>query len=179
MRFDTGEWLKRAMDAYGESVWRLAYVMTRNRHVSEDVLQETFSKLYLSKKDFESGDHVENWLLKVAGNQCRSILRAKKRWRVVPYEQAIHDTPKIDESFCEIEESETLERAFAVLNEDEREILYLRVVEDKTTKEIARLLQCPHATVRTRLRRAKLKILKSFEGEGGLKGDEERGNRIG
>lgn len=176
MRFDADEQLKRAMDAYGESVWRLAYVMTGNRHVSEDVFQETFSKLYFLKKDFESDEHVKNWLLKVTGNQCRSILRAKKRWRMVPYEQSVHDMPKMDESFSEIEGSETLERAFAVLNADEREVLHLRIVEDKTTKEIAKLLQCPHATVRTRLRRAKLKISKSFEGEGGIGGNEGKGD---
>ena len=59
-----------------------------------------------------------------------------------------------------------LNKALAVLNAAEREVVYLRVVEDMTTKEIAKALGCPHATVRTRLRRARNKVIEQYR-EGG------------
>ena len=77
-----------------------------------------------------------------------------------------HDAAVLDDGFDGIEVSDCLNKALAVLNAAEREVVYLRVVEDMTTKEIAKALGCPHATVRTRLRRARNKVIEQYR-EGG------------
>ena len=166
MKGNTDKGLRKAIEAYGDSVWRLVLVMTRSHHVADDVFQETFAKLYVSQKNFESGEHLKNWLLKVAGNQCRTLFRTRRLRGEVPFDIRHHDVASSDDAFDDIEVSDRLDKALAVLNADEREVVYLRAVEDMTTKEIAEVLGCPHATVRTRLRRARGKVIKQYREEG-------------
>lgn len=91
-----------AVERYGDMLFRLAYSCTRSRADAEDVMQETLLKLYTAQKAFESPDHEKNWLVRVAVNECRHLLRTPWRRRTGPLEEAadtpVWDTP--DQSSC-------------------------------------------------------------------------------
>ena len=51
----------------------------KNPDDAEDVVQETFLRYHTYKKDFESKEHIESWLYKVAINKAKDIQR--KFWK--------------------------------------------------------------------------------------------------
>lgn len=138
-----------AMERYGDMLFRLAYSCTRSRADAEDVMQETLLKLYTAQKAFESPDHEKNWLVRVAVNECRHLLRTPWRRRTGPLEEAadtpVWDTPAQSELF----------RQVMALPPKYRAAIYLYYYEGYAVREIAALLGAKISTVQTWLLRAR------------------------
>ena len=145
----TDQRFREAVELYGDTVFRLAYSYLKNRADAEDVMQETLLKLYVEPKDFESPDHEKHWLLRVAANECRKLLRSPWRRRTGPLgqaaEAAVFDRPAQSELF----------RQVMALPPKYRVPLYLYYYEELTTQEIADALGRSPSTVRTQLSRAR------------------------
>ena len=138
-----------AVERYGDMLFRLAYSCTRSRADAEDVMQETLLKLYTAQKAFESPDHEKNWLVRVAVNECRHLLRTPWRRRTGPLEEAadtpVWDTPARSELF----------RQVMALPPKYRAAIYLYYYEGYAVREIAALLGAKISTVQTWLLRAR------------------------
>ena len=138
-----------AVERYGDMLFRLAYSCTRSRADAEDVMQETLLKLYTAQKAFESPDHEKNWLVRVAVNECRRLLRTPWRRRTGPLEEAadtpVWDTPAQSELF----------RQVMALPPKYRAAIYLYYYEGYAVREIAALLGAKISTVQTWLLRAR------------------------
>lgn len=138
-----------AVERYGDMLFRLAYSCTRSRADAEDVMQETLLKLYTAQKVFESPDHEKNWLVRVAVNECRHLLRTPWRRRTGPLEEAadtpVWDTPAQSELF----------RQVMALPPKYRAAIYLYYYEGYAVREIAALLGAKISTVQTWLLRAR------------------------
>ena len=80
----TGEDFTQAVQAYGDTVFRVAYHALGSREDGEDVMQTVFLRLFERSKGFESQDHLKHWLLRVAVNESRKVLRAFWRRTSVP-----------------------------------------------------------------------------------------------
>lgn len=123
-----------ALDRYGDMVFRLAYSYLKNRTDAEDVMQETLFKLYTCKKTFESPDHERNWVVRVAVNECRHLLRAPWRRRTAPLEEqsetAVFDTPAQSALFQEV----------MALPPRYQLAIYLHYYEGYAVKEIAAVM---------------------------------------
>lgn len=72
----TDQRFHEAVELYGDMVFRLAYSYLKNRADAEDVMQESLLKLYVEPREFESPDHEKHWLLRVAANECKKLLRS-------------------------------------------------------------------------------------------------------
>lgn len=138
-----------AVERYGDMLFRLAYSCTHSRADAEDVMQETLLKLYTAQKAFESPDHEKNWLVRVAVNECRHLLRTPWRRRTGPLEEAadtpVWDTPAQSELF----------RQVMALPPKYRAAIYLYYYEGYAVREIAALLGAKISTVQTWLLRAR------------------------
>ncbi|QUO39417.1 sigma-70 family RNA polymerase sigma factor [Dysosmobacter sp. Marseille-Q4140] len=138
-----------AVERYGDMLFRLAYSCTRSRADAEDVMQETLLKLYTAQKAFKSPDHEKNWLVRVAVNECRHLLRTPWRRRTGPLEEAadtpVWDTPAQSELF----------RQVMALPPKYRAAIYLYYYEGYAVREIAALLGAKISTVQTWLLRAR------------------------
>ncbi len=134
-----------------DTVFRLAYSYLKNSADAEDVTQDTLLKLYQSEENFQSEEHVRAWLIRVAANECKSLLRSSWR-KVEPLEEYMEtlDLPS--------PEHEELFRAVMALPDRYRVLIYLFYYEGYSSDEIARMLDMPAATVRTRLARARTKL---------------------
>ena len=56
---------------YADDITRLCVVWTQNEEAAKDCFQNTFLKLYMTKKSFREEEHIKAWLFKVARNECR------------------------------------------------------------------------------------------------------------
>ena len=83
----TDEAFAQAARAYGDTIYRVAYHALNNSHDAEDVMQTVLLRLYESKKDFESEEHMKHWILRVAVNESRKALRAFWRRTDLPLEE--------------------------------------------------------------------------------------------
>ena len=147
-----------AVERYGDMLFRLAYSCTRSRADAEDVMQETLLKLYTAQKAFESPDREKNWLVRVAVNECRHLLRTPWRRRTGPLEEAadtpVWDTPAQSELF----------RQVMALPPKYRAAIYLYYYEGYSAEEIGRILKITASAVRSRMERARKHLKLKLEG---------------
>ena len=145
----TDQRFREAVERYGDMVFRLAYSYLKNRADAEDVMQETLLKLYVEPKDFESAEHEKRWLLHVAANECKKLLRSPWRRRTDPLDEAAEaaafDRPAQSELF----------RQVMALPPKYRAAVYLYYYEGYSVKETGELLGAKASTVQTWLMRAR------------------------
>ncbi|MBM6860954.1 sigma-70 family RNA polymerase sigma factor, partial [Clostridium saudiense] len=90
-------------------------------------------------------------IIRILINECNDILRKNKR--LVSFEEAV-----VEEKYSDKYENMDLTNAIASLNDDLRSITVLYYFEDMSTVEIAKMLEIPEGTVRSRLSRAREKL---------------------
>ena len=71
--------IERIIDTHGNSLYRLCLVMLRDPSDAEDAVQETILKYLQKAPDFRDAEHEKAWLLRVAANHCRDVLRSRVR----------------------------------------------------------------------------------------------------
>lgn len=153
--------MTHAATTYGSTVFRFAFTLLRSFHQAEDVYQETFLALHSSQQTFESDEHLKAWLLKVAGNRCRTFYREKQRHREDLLDPADFASMPIADGETSSSEAPNVGGVWDIvdtLNNDQREAIYLFYVEGYSTEEIAKIVGVSNATIRTRLYRARAKI---------------------
>ena len=64
------------MERYQNHLYRIAFSICQNREDAEDVVQDTFLQYHILKKEFEDETHIRAWLMRVAINKSRNIVRA-------------------------------------------------------------------------------------------------------
>jgi RNA polymerase sigma-70 factor (ECF subfamily) len=128
-------------EEYKQEIFRYCFYLTRDVHLSEDILHDTFLKL-LSGRFRDVGDGVKPWLYKVARNLCYDQLRRSKHESPEPLEVA----PSQD-SYTYIE-------LLSVLQEKDREIVTLKIIGNLTHKEIGSVLGISTAAAQKRYERA-------------------------
>ncbi len=145
----TDQRFREAVEQYGDMVFRLAYSYLKNRADAEDVMQETLLKFYVEPREFESADHEKHWLLRVAANECKKLLRSPWRRRTDPLDEAAEaaafDRPAQSELF----------RQVMALPPKYRAAVYLYYYEGYSVKETGELLGAKASTVQTWLMRAR------------------------
>ena len=110
---------------------------------------------------FESEEHERAWLIRVAINACKDVLKGFFRSRVSPLEE-LHEEP----FYFQEQESEILGLVFK-LPENYRDVIYLHYYEGYSAVEIAKILGRKENTVYTWLSRAR-KMLNEWLGGGRL-----------
>ena len=136
-----------AVERYADTVFRLAYSYLKNRADAEDVMQETLLKLYGAEEHFESPEHERYWVIRVAANECKKLLRSPWRRRTesmeaVP-ETAVFDAPVQSELFQQV----------MTLPPKYRAAIYLHYYEGYAVREIAALMQA-RGQLKTNLKEA-------------------------
>ena len=148
----TEQALCNAMRLHGDTVYRLALCRMQNAADAEDVYQDVFLRLLDQEAERWDGERLKAWLLRSAMNRCADLHRFRLRRPVL----ALEDIPDAAQSGDP--RGVELWDAVARLPEKLRTVVHLHYAEGYSTEEIAALLGIPAATVRTRLRRARLKL---------------------
>ncbi len=148
---DSGEF-ERAFERNSKRLYLIAFSFTANQYDSEDILQDTFMKLFCSKIYFENDEHIDKWLTAVAVNESKNLIKSafrKKRAELEDYSAAY--------SF-NCEQSEDLFNAVMSLSPKLRTVIHLFYYEDMSIEEIAKALKTKQSAVKTRLHRARAQL---------------------
>ena len=148
------------LDQYGEHILRLAYSYLHNQSDAEDILQDTLIQYLRTSPTLESPAHEKAWLLRVAGNLSKNLLRAQGYRQADQLEETLVAQEREDLSY--------VWDAVKALPVPYREAIHLFYYEGYSTAQIAQILDQKESTVRSRLKRGREKLKPLLEEVGAL-----------
>ncbi|HUI40505.1 MAG TPA: sigma-70 family RNA polymerase sigma factor [Terriglobia bacterium] len=176
------EWIRRTqrgegdayaflVERYQRRVFSLVYRMLRRREDVEEVAQEIFVKAFLAVGGYNFEASFGTWLMRIGINHCYDQLRRRRASRLQYFSEMSEESEQavaggaesLDGSGDRIEHDlesrdlvgKLLERAPA----EDRVIVTLKELEDRSVEEIADLLKLKPSTVKVRLHRARKRML--------------------
>lgn len=148
------EQFTRYAERYIDTVFRVAFNCLKSSSDADDVTQNVFLKLLNEKKPFQSEEHVRNWLIRVAVNECRNLIRSHW-WHRENFDdyaaKLTFDNPAHSDLFYAVMD----------LPKKYRLPIYLHYYEGYSTQEIGEIMKIPRSTVCTQLKRGR-ELLKEF-----------------
>ncbi len=160
--------MTHAVDTWADTVYRVALTRMRSPCDAEDVVQDVFVSLMRTTKSFEDDEHLKAWLITATVNRCRSLARAPWAKRASLDEELaerrLRYGAEADAAYRHAREHPLWE-AVDNLPDDMRCAFYLHYVEGYPTADIARLMNCKPATVRSWLHRARKTLRLDLEKE--------------
>ena len=148
--------LEPVYEKYKDNIFAIGFNYFKNSIEADDVVQETFFKLARSGKDFENEEHLRNWLIRVAVNECKRVSLSSWVRKKVSLEEY---TGQID---FETKEESLVFTAVMSLPKKYRQVIHLYYYEDCSTAEIADILGISRTAVTTRLLRGREKLKKDL-----------------
>ena len=138
-------------ETYADAILRLSYTYLKSTHDAQDICQTVFVKLLAEPRTFETPEHERSYVLRMAANACKDLLKIPWRKRTcglgactqIPAPEAT------DGSLLEAVEQPAPHY---------RAVIYLYYYEGYQAAEIGHILGVPIATVHTRLARGRAKL---------------------
>jgi len=145
--------LAYAFTRYRADVYAFVLRRTRNRHDAEELTQQTFVDAATALERGVVPRSSRNWLLTVA--QRRIVDESRRRARPLAGEPAVFQ--------MDADTGTPLTVALGFLSAEDRRLLFLRFVEDRTHAEIAAAVGCSEGAVRMRVSRALRRVHRRLE----------------
>ena len=176
------EAFRHLVDRYRDVLFGTAVLMTGNRAVAEEQVQEALLSAWRGIKGFRRGNPVKPWLIRILVNAVLS----QQRRRAIPTVELNGNSPELPpadiadpaQTLDTLENRLALRRAIAELSPDHRQVVALRFFAGLTVPETARSLGIREGTVKSRLHRA-LALLRQELENSGLETPEPSGRRGG
>ena len=138
---------ERRARACTEKLFRVCYTILPERADRDDAIQEALIKAWRKRDTLRDDAVFEGWLMRIAINECRNVLRRKKRTPTVELNEMIPANDSIPDL--------ALHDALRNLDVKLRVPVVLHYIEGYTIQETARLLMIPLGTTKHRLKQAK------------------------
>jgi len=165
------------IEKYAPRIYRLALSLMENEADAEDVMQETFLSAFMSIDKFEERSSLGTWLYRIAYNAAMMRLRRPfpptlsvdpsldDNATALPIPQQLYDWCCLPEQDFDAEEVRgKLANAIRDLPPSLRVVFIMRQIEGLSTQETAESLDVSLEVVKTRLRRARLRLRKNLTG---------------
>ena len=164
---------------YQNKVLYLAYDLIGNYHDAQDIAQNVFFQAFRSLPYFKAQSSFSTWIYRITTNAAIDYQRSKKRRQSMSLNQPLTDNETDSELIDLLEDQNQsidkkiehqdlkalIEKTAAELAPQQRAAFMLKYFHDKSTKEIAEILNCDPVTVRGHILRATLKIRAKLRGE--------------
>ena len=135
--------VREAVEEYGDMLYRICLVMLRNTADAEDAVQDTFIRFMQKAPVFQGEEHEKAWLIKVASNVCKDMLR--QRDKVTELDEATMNT------IADSEDDTHILEALMQIPENFRIVLTLHYIEGYKVDEIAQMIKKSSSAVKMRL----------------------------
>ncbi len=143
--------LTRFITLYRTAVFRAAFSYVKNYEDAEDISQEAFARLLVCSEDFMSDEHVKAWLIRVAINLAKNLLKSSRyKLREELSENIAVQAPQSDDSIM----YDCIRR----LPPEYSSVIYLFYYEGYSIKEITGICRISSSAVRTRLSRGRNRL---------------------
>ena len=162
------------VELYQEKLYHMAYRMLNNKQEAEDVVQETFLRVYNNLYRYDENQKFSTWIYRIATNLCIDLLRKRKLvysldaessdyegldgYSMIPSD---HRTP---ESELLISETQSIiHKAIEQLPPKYKSVMVLRYIHELSLQEVGDILDMPVTTIKTRVHRGREYLRKKLE----------------
>lgn len=147
------------IDAHRLTLYRVAKGMLDSEFDAADAIQETIISAYTHIGSLHNDDFFKTWLIRILINECRKILRKSRKTVCVEEitERGVADTYPSENAAADFVNK---------LDLAHKQVIVLFYYEDLSIREIAAILKIPQGTVKSRLAKARNKLLKLMSEKG-------------
>ncbi len=168
-RFQAGDEaaFEELVHRYSNRLMNFAYRFVLDRQEAEDIVQDTFLKVYQNRHAYREIAKFSTWIYTITANLAKTILRKRRNRklfyfsRLGPEDREVdfpsHDTSpgeRVEGQFSE----QMIQKAIQKLPEHFRTAIILRDIQDLSYEEISNIVGAPLGTVKSRINRARLRL---------------------
>ena len=154
------QFFEKLVRAYSTDLFRFGFWLAKDRHVAEDLVQETFSRAWKAIDSLNDEKAAKAWLLTILRRENARRFE-KKSFEMVDLDDVVIADDKSKEP-AEKLEKQLLYNAIMKLDDNFKEPLLLQLVWGYSGEEIGEQLNLKLATVNTRLFRARKQLKKTI-----------------
>ena len=165
---------EKLLDIERVSVERFVRFRLNFKEDADDVLQEVYFTAYQKFAQLKNKASFKAWIISIARNQCNDYFRKKAAQFAIPIDELIEK--ELSDGRYGVTETYTVRETLSLLGEKEKQILYLYFWKELPQGEIAKRLNIPVGTVKSRLHTAKQNFKHKYpysthrsKGENGMK----------
>ena len=161
------------VDRYKNRLMNFVFRFVKDYDVSEDIVQETFLRVFRKRRDYKAIANFSTWIFTIAGNLAKSELRRRKRWKFLSLDSdngydknfELPDLGMTPDRMTAVKLlDENVQKAIDILNPKYKEPIILRNIEGMSYQQIAEITGVPVGTVKSRVHRARMKLQKKLRG---------------
>ncbi len=151
-------------DRYGKRLNAFFFRMLwQDDELAQDHVQELFTKIIQRPELYDSQYDFEPWIFQVAANMCKNAYRKKSFQEA--YEHTVEmevSRPTVEEELDNIVLTNQIHSILDAMEEDRRMIFLMRYQQDLSIADIAKVLDLPHGTIKSKLHYTRERIRKSL-----------------
>ena len=160
------------VNRYKDQLFNFAYRFLSNSYEAQDVVQETFVRLYTKKHAYQRIAKFSTWLYTITGNLAKTELRKRKRRNITPISQMGHEDQlyEIEDLYANPEKDvdsnlkeALLQGAINQLPPRFKQVVILVDIQELSYEDVADIMHVPLGTIKSRLNRARRKLAKSLK----------------
>ena len=143
-------------------LYRIAWSYMGNNADAEDAVQDALIKAWERRESLRDLKLFRPWMARILTNQCKDLLRTRKKWSFSPLEDAAAEAtePPVPEA--------PIMEAVRKLKPEYSLLITLHYADGYSIQELADALGLPPGTVKTRMRIARKQLGKTLLMEGGM-----------
>lgn len=146
-----------------EKMYRYAMSILKDRETAEDVVQDCLAKIWKNRKKLPEIQNIDSWVMRITRNQCYDWVKVNRfsvtsDREIDEYNNRNTDHFTADGQMLLKDRLKWLNRILETLPQKQKEIYYLREVEEMTYQDIAEILSLSLGEVKIALYRTRQKI---------------------
>ena len=152
---------------YKDRLFNFIYRYLNDLDRSEDLVQDTFLKLYTHKDSYREIAKFSTWLYTIAANLAKTELRKIKRRKTFSVTELSYDEREFEFKSIDNDPDEEkklhnkenkIQKALSKLPDDFKTIIILRDIQELSYDDISRIVNVPLGTVKSRINRGRVKL---------------------
>jgi RNA polymerase sigma factor (sigma-70 family) len=147
-------------DRYSGKIFHKCLSLIKDREAAKDCTHDIMVKVFMNLSNFKGKSAFSLWVHSITYNYCMDYLQKQKRLEYSDYSESAYENLANDDEALELKllhdvQLTQLERAFELLNGDERILLMMRYQDAMSVKHIAEALNIGESAVKMRLKRSR------------------------
>jgi len=163
-------------ERYKDKLTNFLYRFTYDIDAAQDLAQDTLLKVYINKDSYKEIAKFSTWIYTIASNLAKTELRKIKRRKTYTISDLSTDDREFvlhrsdAESFEDEEDTlvsgKILQKCLNILDDEFKNIIILRDIQELSYDEISKILKIPLGTVKSRINRGRFKLKDLLKKEG-------------
>jgi RNA polymerase sigma-70 factor (ECF subfamily) len=153
---------KKVFIPYHQKLYRIAYRIVQDAASAEDIVQDTFIKLWNKRDEMQSIDNTEAFAIIILRNTCLDHLRKTKNDRYTDYDTDMPETTSLSKQIEVQDEAEKIKYLINKLPDQQRQVMMMKHWDEYSDEEIEQVTGLSAGNIRVILSRARKTIREQY-----------------